>query len=67
MGRTWGKATPLPATHGYEKLWMPHTWQDAQGQVGWGFGQHGLIAGVPAYGEVGGWVDSNLNCSVILW
>lgn len=36
-----------------------------EGQVGWGFGQHGLIAGVPAYGEVGGWVDS--NCSVILW
>lgn len=30
-----------------EKLWMPHV----QDQVGWAFGNHGLVGGVSAHGR----------------
>ena len=45
--------------------------RSAQDQVGWGFGQPGLVGGVPAM--AGGWnkviskVPSNPNHLVILW
>lgn len=65
-----GAKPPLPATHSHEKLWIPHLWQDAQGWVGWVFGQRGLKGGVPAYGGLGGWVGfefpSNSSHSVVL-